>query len=215
MYLSEVDSPPKLKSAVVKVTPGAIDESCNSETVALAVTELPKRDLFPVPPRKINDQPSTSQLIDVDLFNRKPSSRGKHSSNYRKNVQATENSRAIEERILQGAINRARHRLSERTAVKRAVQFTLASNGPAIRNRQSSTRQPKPQQTVFSRLEPSSSTSAFRIPRKRKDVGTQTDLSGQCKCAKRGAKNRNRRAAFIQNRDIIKKLKLDATESRN
>ena len=66
-YLSEIDGPSK---------PADIVELSECDSTPSTI-----KDLFPNPPTKT--APSAEKLVEVDLFARKPTSRGKHPSNYR------------------------------------------------------------------------------------------------------------------------------------
>lgn len=217
LYLSEVDEPRKLKSAVVKLTTGATASSVD-ETGALAVItsqspiDKSNRDLFPNPPRKIVDERKVAprELIDVNLFARRATSRSKHSSDHRKS--------AVDEKKLNHAIAKATERSQKTTVVRRPTKYTsperrVVRSAPSATvtsqsnsaNRQAVAAVNRP---IFSRLEPK-----YRIPRKTKEIGVQTDWTGPCKCFSRlAAKNRNRRKAYVANRDLIKRIKLDTAD---
>lgn len=218
-YLSEIDDTlPKVRSVIGRVTPGAT-VLFKSEKGALAVTETPsssKRDLFPNPPSKI-DPERNNGLTECNLFERKPSSQFRHSSNYRKQFLPSNRSKKrkthINEGVLKGAIGRAKDRVRQNAIPPRSAQFISPPRNKPSATVTSNVQRPA---SVFGRLNPS-----FRIPKLApvtKDAEVQVDLiekitiieKAPCKCTKRlAAKNRNRREKNKQNRDLVKKYELD------
>lgn len=197
LYLSEVDSPvkPKLKSAVVKI-------------VTTGSTKPAVKDLFPEPPTRRG-----TRLAEFDLFARKRSSRGKHSSNHRRENPPTNSANHRRENTatdLRRAINKAKDRQRQQPPPRRIAEI-VAPNQPPNRPR---VQRAQPQSHSSANSTSTANTTSatrtvFRIPRVKVDVATQTDLSGPCRCVLRNkVKNQNRRAAFKLNRDLVEKFKL-------
>lgn len=198
--MSEIDDSPRIKSAVVKV------KTTGSSVLPRRNTELAVTELFPNPPRRI------SRLVDVDLFARKPSNRGKHSSDRRTFVSKAKTGRdkRFATAPLSGVVRKIKDRLGKIPQPKRVVEI-LAKNQP-IKRRQSNQKPPLqvtiPAEPVNS-TEPSSVRRLYVIPKVTKDAVTQTDVTGPCRCVNRNRnKNKNRRKTAQENRDLVAQFNL-------
>lgn len=195
-YLSDIDGPlPTVRSKVVKivnVTTGSTEQSVESAVAA--------RDrLFPKPPHKL------PELTDIDIFSRRPSARGQHSSirsrHSKPSNTVTSQSFSVREpkqpliqrSKINEAITKAKLRVQTNSASARTVKFI--ANPPETKPIQRSCdAQTQTGRSVFSRLT--------------QDAHTQTD---KCKCQlKTQTKNKNRRLRAKRDRETVRTLNQSA-----